>query len=78
MSALNRLGTAFAAIALAFCLSACGEQVQVYEPGKYKGAPLAAPWDTPEYGGKQAAWERSIEMRTNNQNEYWLMHQAAR
>jgi len=53
-------------------LVGCGEQPQVvvYEQGKYQGKPDAKPWDSPEWGGKQADWERAIITRTQYQNEY--------
>jgi hypothetical protein len=38
--------------------------------GKYQGKPDTAPWDSPEFGGKQAEWERAIQARTQGQNEY--------
>lgn len=62
---------AFAAIAT-LALPGCGEnqQVTVYKQGKYQGKPDAKPWDSPEYGGDQAKWERAIETRTQAQNEY--------
>ena len=47
-------------------LAACGE-------GKvegYQGKPDIHPWDSPEAGGQKAQWERQIETRTLNQNEY--------
>jgi len=62
---------AFAAVA-ALGLAACGEnqQVTVYKQGKYQGKPDAKPWDSPQYGGDQAKWEREIQTRTQSQNEY--------
>jgi hypothetical protein len=53
-------------------LVACGEdqQVVVYKQGKYQGKPDTKPWDSPEWGGDQAKWERSINLRTQQQNEY--------
>jgi len=62
---------AFAAIAT-LGLAGCGEnqQVTVYKQGKYQGKPDTKPWDSPEYGGDQAKWERAIETRTQAQNEY--------
>jgi hypothetical protein len=60
-----------AAIAMVFGLSACGEKkVTSYEPGKYSGAPVAAPWDSPQFGGKQAQWEAALQARTQGQNDY--------
>jgi hypothetical protein len=59
-------------LAAVFGLAACGEpdQVVVYKQGKYQGKPDTRPWDSPEWGGKQADWERAINTRTQNQNEY--------
>ena len=54
---------------LSTLLVACGEQ-QPQKTGVYQGKADAAPWDSPEWGGKQAEWERAIEQRTTNQNEY--------
>jgi len=62
---------ALAAVAV-LGLPGCGEQQQVvvYKQGKYQGKPDTAPWDSPQWGGEQAKWERAIETRTLNQNEY--------
>ncbi|MCG6876599.1 MAG: hypothetical protein LJE97_16040 [Betaproteobacteria bacterium] len=62
---------AFVAVA-SLGLAGCGEnqQVTVYKQGKYQGKPDTKPWDSPEYGGDQAKWERAIETRTQGQNEY--------
>ncbi|MEG0820200.1 MAG: hypothetical protein RR101_02450 [Burkholderiaceae bacterium] len=73
MNAFKKLGFAGFACCLTLLLVACEKRIQLYEPGVYKGAPLTAPWDTPQYGGQTAAWERAIETRTRNQNEYWRM-----
>lgn len=56
----------------AFGLAGCGEQPQemVQKTGKYQGKLDAVPWDSPQFGGKQAEWERAIQARTQNQNEY--------
>jgi hypothetical protein len=52
-------------------LAGCGEKPQeVVKTGKYQGKPDTAPWDSPQFGGKQAEWERAIQTRTQNQNEY--------
>jgi hypothetical protein len=68
---IRTLIAGLAAIA-ALGLAGCGEQPQVvqYKQGKYQGKPDAKPWDSPEWGGKQAEWERAINARTQNQNEY--------
>ena len=71
MRRLTRPLIGLAAFALAVGLSACGEKkVTAYEPGKYSGAPVAAPWDSPQFGGKQAQWEAALQARTQSQNDY--------
>jgi hypothetical protein len=72
MRKLAKPAAVLAALAVVFSLSACGEKkVTAYEPGKYSGAPVAAPWDSPQYGGKQAQWEAAIQARTQHgQNDY--------
>ena len=62
---------ALAAVA-ALGLAGCGEQPQemVQKTGKYQGKLDTVPWDSPQFGGKQAEWERAIQARTQNQNEY--------
>jgi hypothetical protein len=63
---------ALAAIA-ALGLAGCGErpsQEMVQKTGKYQGKPDTVPWDNPQFGGKQAEWERAIQARSQNQNEY--------
>jgi hypothetical protein len=64
----------FAAVAAvaALGLAGCGEnqQVTVYKQGKYQGKPDQKPWDSPQYGGDEAKWERAIQQRTQAQNEY--------
>jgi len=64
-------GLAVAAVAV-LGLPGCGEeqQVVVYKQGRYQGKPDTRPWDSPQWGGEQAKWERAIETRTLNQNEY--------
>jgi hypothetical protein len=53
-------------------LAACGEQhsTPIQKTGRYQGKPDTRPWDSPEWGGDRARWEREIEARTTNQNEY--------
>ena len=70
MSVFKRLGAATAALALALGLAACGEKVHVYEPGKYKGSAVVQPWDSPQFKGDKAAWERALQVRAGDQNEY--------
>jgi ABC-type uncharacterized transport system auxiliary subunit len=52
-------------------LAGCGQEQQ--QTGIYQGKADAAPWDSPEWGGAQAEWERAIQARTANQNEYARM-----
>jgi ABC-type uncharacterized transport system auxiliary subunit len=52
-------------------LAGCGQEQQ--QTGIYQGKADAAPWDSPERGGAQATWERAIQARTENQNEYARM-----
>ena len=60
------------AAAAALGLAGCGEppQEMAQKTGKYQGKPDTVPWDSPQFGGKQADWERAIQTRTQNQNEY--------
>jgi hypothetical protein len=53
-------------------LAACGERqsTPIQKTGRYQGKPDTRPWDSPEWGGDRARWERGIEARTINQNEY--------
>ena len=66
------VGVLATAAIVALGLPGCGEeqQVTVYKQGKYQGKPDTRPWDSPQWGGEQAKWERAIEARTLNQNEY--------
>ena len=74
MHKFTRPAAVLAALALAVGLSACGEnKVTAYEPGKYSGAPVAAPWDSPQYAGKQAQWEADLQARAQAQNDYARM-----
>ena len=71
MRILRTPGVVLAALLWAIGLTACGEnKVTRYEPGKYSGAPLASPWDSPQYGGKKADWEAALQARTQAQNDY--------
>ncbi len=64
-------GAVLCALLSATGLSACGDsKVTSYEPGKYSGAPVAAPWDSPQFGGNRAKWEAALQARTQGQNEY--------
>jgi len=53
-------------------LVGCGEKPQelAQKERRYQGKPDTNPWDSPQFGGKQAEWERAIQARTQNQNEY--------
>jgi hypothetical protein len=53
---------------VAVSLPGCGEG-KVASAG-YQGKPDIHPWDSPQAGGAKAQWERQIEERTLNQNEY--------
>jgi hypothetical protein len=68
------------ALALAFGLAACGEgdQVVVYEQGKYEGKPDARPWDSEPLAiagsgkwtkGDRESWEAQIKARQLGQHE---------
>ncbi len=61
----------FASVAV-LGLAGCGEAPQELTQGerRYQGKPDTNPWDSPQFGGKQAEWERAIQTRTQNQNEY--------
>jgi hypothetical protein len=57
-------------ISLSALLGGCGQKQQAtIQQGKAD----IAPWDSPESGGAQEAWERAIQARTANQNEYERM-----
>jgi uncharacterized lipoprotein len=53
-------------------LAGCGDAPQelAQKERRYQGKPDTNPWDSPQFGGKQAEWERAIQARTQNQNEY--------
>jgi hypothetical protein len=64
-----------AAILLAlplFLTAGCGEsqKVTVYKQGQYQGKPDARPWDSADFKGNKAEWERAINTRMTGQNEY--------
>jgi uncharacterized protein YceK len=59
-------------ILLSVVLGGCGQEKQ--QTGVYQGKADAAPWDSPQWGGAQAEWERAIQARTANQNEYARTH----
>ena len=56
----------------ALMLAGCGERPQVidYKQGKYQGKKDEPPYMAAPFNGDQAAWERDIRNRTQNQNEY--------
>ncbi|HKB62014.1 MAG TPA: hypothetical protein VKD03_03995 [Burkholderiales bacterium] len=61
-----------ALILAALALAACSDgkvEVKTTAAG-YQGKPDIHPWDSPEASGQKAQWERQIETRTLNQNEY--------
>jgi len=65
---MQRFVFVYALVLAAAALAGCGEG-KVASAG-YQGKPDTAPWDSPAAGGDKAAWERQIEARTLNQNEY--------
>jgi hypothetical protein len=65
------LGMLAAALVCAAALSACEDkQVTRYEPGKYSGGPVKAPWDSPHFSGNQKEWEAALQARAQYQNDY--------
>jgi uncharacterized lipoprotein len=71
MRARPLVALVFAAVAV-LGLAGCGDAPQELAQGerRYQGKPDTNPWDSPQFGGKQAEWERAIQARTQNQNEY--------
>jgi starvation-inducible outer membrane lipoprotein len=71
MRAPTLVSLLFASVA-ALGLAGCGDAPQELAQGerRYQGKPDTNPWDSPQFGGKQAEWERAIQARTQNQNEY--------
>ena len=57
---------------LALCLAACGERPQVvnYKQGSYQAKPDTPPYKAAPFNGDKAQWERALETRAQNQNEY--------
>ena len=53
-------------------IAGCGERPQVieYKQGQYQGKPDSAPYDSTQFKGNKAEWERAIRTRNQNQNEY--------
>jgi hypothetical protein len=58
-------------ISLSALLGGCGQEQQ--QATNQQGKADIAPWDSPESGGAHEAWERAIQDRTANQNEYSRM-----
>ncbi len=71
MRARTLVSLVFASVAV-LGLAGCGDAPQELAQGerRYQGKPDTNPWDSPQFGGKQAEWERAIQARTQNQNEY--------
>jgi hypothetical protein len=57
---------------LALVAAGCGErpQVTVYKQGAYQGKPDNLPWQSQPFNGSQSDWEKAIDGRTKQQNEY--------
>ena len=69
---IRKLLTAALAGAFIVGVGGCGERPQVidYKPGQYQGKPDSAPYDSTQFNGNKAEWERAIKTRNQNQNEY--------
>lgn len=61
---------AFAVFALAGCELSQGVQ---YSDGKYAGKPDTRAWESEQFGGDRAQWEREIKARSLKQSEYTRM-----
>ena len=57
---------------LALFLAGCGERPQVvnYKQGSYQGKPDTPPYKAAPFNGDKTQWERALETRAQNQNEY--------
>ncbi len=68
----NRLLAVALAGAFVVGVAGCGERPQVieYKQGQYQGKPDTAPYDSTQFSGNKAEWERAIKTRNQNQNEY--------
>ncbi len=57
---------------LALAVAGCGEKpaVTVYKQGTYQGKPDNLPWQSAPFNGSQSDWEKAIDGRTKEQNEY--------
>ena len=69
---IRKLLTAALAGAFVVGVGGCGERPQVidYKQGQYQGKPDSAPYDSTQFNGNKAEWERAIKTRNQNQNEY--------
>lgn len=62
----------FAAGLSLVALTACGERPQVvsYKQGTYQGKPDTPPYQGTPFNGDKTQWDRAMETRAQNQNEY--------
>jgi hypothetical protein len=53
-------------------IAGCGERPQVieYKQGIYQGKPDTPPYDSVQFNGSKAEWERAVKTRNQSQNEY--------
>ena len=53
-------------------VAGCGErpQVTVYRHGEYQGKPDDLPWQSAPFNGSRDHWEKTVDGRTQSQNEY--------
>ena len=60
------------AVALPLMAAGCGEkpEAKIYKQGEYQGRTDTKPWSDAQFKGDQAAWEKAIKARNENQNEY--------
>jgi hypothetical protein len=71
----NRITYYLAAIALSMslCLGGCGDRHEDSTAAKTasnQGKPDNAPWDGSRWHGDKQHWQRDIDARAQNQNEY--------
>jgi hypothetical protein len=60
-------------LAIGVCIGGCSDKGQDSSSVKttsYQGKPDTAPWDGPRWHGERENWERAIDARAQNQNEY--------
>ena len=69
---MMRAASATVALLLLLTLAACGERPQVvnYKQGTYQGKPDTPPYKAAPFNGDKTQWERALETRAQNQNEY--------